>query len=289
MNGDGIGREKFRGGGRPFAWRRLPLLIAVALAAWLGSAAIAPAACLTVMPLGDSITQSNSDHLSYRYYLSRYLQDRGSKFNFVGSMDSNLGGNPEFPRKTFDPDHEGHSGWRTSDILHGRPGEESKGKLSDWLQGYEVDVALVHLGTNDVLKGVTLSDQPSSSITIDNLAEIVAQLRTNNPAVTVVLSKLIPLGWSKNKSIEAINHKLVKLARQLDSETSRVHLVDPYKGFDTAWLYDGVHPNEQGERRIARRFLKYVPHVTHCPTPAAGAMGLLTLVGVVLRRGRASR
>ena len=249
------------------------------------------AKCMTILPLGDSITASNTANLGYRYYLWKSLVQRGTKFNMIGSRDFNSGGNPTFPKvdgQRFDSDHEGHSGWRSLEILRGKSSEPENGYLSKWLEAYdrEVDVALVHLGTNDATKGSSLDRTFDADETACNLIEIVYTLRQFNPSVTVLLSKIIPLSSSKNANVRAINEKVQDLVASLNTKRSKVVLVDNYTGFDRDWLYDGVHPNAAGQKFIAGNFLPHVPHVTHCPAPAAPAMGLLMLSLLSLRRSR---
>src|ERR1044071_9735966 len=63
-----------------------------------------------IMPLGDSITEGQSDSLNYRVRLSSDLSGGGYSAVFAGSMSTNTGNCP-----TGYKNHEGHSGWCTSD------------------------------------------------------------------------------------------------------------------------------------------------------------------------------
>ncbi len=56
----------------------------------LGLAIVTPAWGITILPLGDSITQANNTHLSYRYNLWTKLIDDGRLFDLVGSLDNNF-------------------------------------------------------------------------------------------------------------------------------------------------------------------------------------------------------
>ena len=102
-----------------------------------------------ILPLGDSITQGDKDHRSYRYSLWVRLIAAGISFDFVGSMNSNFFGNPVWPDyngQSFDRDHEGHWGWQADQILNGHPLTEGKEYLSAWLEEYTPDIVLLHLG-----------------------------------------------------------------------------------------------------------------------------------------------
>ena len=67
------------------------------------------------MPLGDSITQGNTKHNSYRRPLWIELRKAGYNVDFVGSTRENFKGLS--PLSDFDPDHEGHWGWRVDEAL----------------------------------------------------------------------------------------------------------------------------------------------------------------------------
>lgn len=245
----------------------------------VAGATAAEASQVNILTLGDSITASSAPGSSYRYYLSQALDARGVHYDFVGSQS---GGGPV----GFDDDHEGHSGWRTSDILQGKATQPDAGKLSDWLGGYGVDVALVHLGTNDVLKGVSAGGKPDAGTTAENLAAIVQTLRAFNPGVAVVLAKIIPLDWSLDSAIQGVNAQIQGIADALSTDESPILVADAYTGFDKNWLYDGVHPDATGERFIAEEFLAAIPadRLASAPTPATAAMGLALLGLTGLRR-----
>src|SRR4051812_6467748 len=108
-------------------------------------AAAAPAeryAPLRVMPLGDSITwgvgSGNQD--GYRGSLYRRLTAAGVDVDFVGSMHTGHGP---------DPNNEGHKGWTIAELA---------ARVDDWLDTYEPDVILLHIGTNDMVRN--LPDAP---------------------------------------------------------------------------------------------------------------------------------
>lgn len=211
-----------------------------------------------ILPLGDSITQAEADRASYRYPLWKMLIDAGLEVDFVGSLRTHHGGpssgpppQPDYRGRAFDRDHEGHFGWTADEIINGRAFDSGSGRLADWLEGYDVDIALVHLGTNDAFSG---EDNES---TVKELKEIVRILRKDNPHVVVLLAKLIPVGQGPGSGgiIKPLNEAISRAAEDMHTERSPVILVDQFSGFDAAEdTYDGVHPNESGERKMARRW-----------------------------------
>lgn len=186
-----------------------------------------------VLPLGDSITEGKWQRPSYRHALWQLLRASGCAVDFVGSQRGPAGEPP------FDDDHEGHWGWRTDQIAAALPG---------WRAARAPDVALIHLGTNDVLQGVPTEQA------LRNLRSIIAQLRAGNPQVTVLLAQVIPAREENAPGIEALNAGIAAMATAEHSETSHIVLVNQHRGYDPALNYDGLHPDEDGAERLARRW-----------------------------------
>ncbi|GAB3198315.1 hypothetical protein GCM10027293_14840 [Pontibacter aydingkolensis] len=219
------------------------------------------------MALGNSITQSNAENYSYRYYLWKKLLDANMEVDFVGSHAVNNGGNPAWPQhqgKSFDADNEGHWGWSADQILYGHSGFPGNGKLSQWLTDYTPDLVLMHLGTNDMFRDHSLSE------TLNELREVVRQLRADNPNVTILLAKLIPayepkVGYQAANNVRLLNEQIPALVQELNTTNSPVILVDQYTGFDAttgADTWDGVHPNASGDQKMAQRWYDAIMQVT---------------------------
>jgi acyl-CoA thioesterase I len=195
-----------------------------------------------ILPLGDSITQGDATHASYRYWLWEALRERGRSFDFVGSQTENLGGNPAFANAAFDRDHEGHSGMRADQV---------RDLLPRALEGRFVGIALVHLGTNDILQRQAVDG------TVAELGQVIDRLRAHNPYVAVLLAQAIPAAWANGEQLAVLNQRLPALIALKRSERSPIVLVDQASGFDPERdSYDGVHPNEGGEKKMAARWLR---------------------------------
>jgi lysophospholipase L1-like esterase len=197
-----------------------------------------------ILPLGDSITQGNGAHMSYRYSLWTELIDAEIDFDFVGSLSSNSNGNPTWPEYegyVFDRDHEGHAGWRAEQILEGLPG---------WLEGYTPAIVLLHIGTNDVLVN------QSTESTVKEIKQIINVLQDDNSTVTVFLAQIIPTeNPASNRRIDELNKQIDEIAEAESTEESLVVVVDQNSKFDVDEdTYDGVHPNEAGEEKMAQKW-----------------------------------
>ncbi|MBT1700332.1 hypothetical protein KK083_25825 [Fulvivirgaceae bacterium PWU4] len=208
---------------------------------------------LRIMPLGNSITQSEYTHLSYRYYLWQKLKAANVNFDFVGSMNTNYLGSPVYPDPSFDRDHEGHWLYRADSLLLGLP---------QWLTGYVPDVVLMHAGTNDVLQNQTTAS------TVQELKSIIDVIRARNPNVTILLAKLIGTTRSANTGIIALNNQMDGIAAEKSTGASRVIVVDQYTGFNPVTdTQEGIHPNAIGEEKMAQ---KWFEAITQLLMPGSG-------------------
>jgi lysophospholipase L1-like esterase len=136
------------------------------------------AAPISIMPVGDSITQGSASgvndegwQVSYRMDLWDKLKDAGFDVNFVGNRISGQ------LMQDFDPDHEGHPGWTDQDIAD---------NILGWLWQFDpVNVVLLHIGTNNV-DSYTDSDEVERI-----LDEIDAYENVSGEEVWVILVRII--------------------------------------------------------------------------------------------------
>lgn len=184
---------------------------------------------IKVMNIGDSIAEGNSGHHTYRFYLSQMYP----ALDMVGSRSGVYGGSPK--DGNFDQNHESYWGWRADEVA----------PKIDWAaDSYRPDVALVHLGTNDIIQGQGVQS------TIGDLETIVWHLRGGNPNVKIFLAQLIECTWGQCSDRQALNDQIYSLASRLSTAESPVTAV--YMGSVTgADLYDGVHPNDAGSQKMA--------------------------------------
>ncbi len=206
---------------------------------------------VTILPLGDSITQggtTNREEYTYRWPLFQILVEEGVDFNFIGSLNKGLQAQAKWPEsyqgKPFDPDHEGVYGIKTAKALE---------RLPDAIPNWEAapDIALIHLGTND--QGS--SDHVAS--VQEPLREIILLLREQNPDVVVLLGHL---NFNGGKAKTHIRPLVNELAAEMSTEESPVITVDHFEGWhenpkhpetDT---FDWAHPNPQGQRKMAEKW-----------------------------------
>lgn len=211
----------------------------LALAALLSTPAAAEP--VRIICIGDSITQGGlaqrPEH-SYRLPLYYLLRAEGVDVDFVGSRHAGLEPAAAWPAD-FDPDHEGYYGATTATV---RDALRASMKTLP-----AVDFALINLGTNDA------GTNPAVTVT-PPLEDIVSMLRERNPHVKIYLAE-IPIAWRDWR----FRWQAWSLARRLTTPESPIVTVDFHTGwYRRADTFDGVHPNPEGQLKMARRWLAHM-------------------------------
>ncbi|GIM93333.1 SGNH/GDSL hydrolase family protein [Paractinoplanes toevensis] len=181
-----------------------------------------------VMPLGDSITfgVGSPSFDGYRTALRRWLAADGVGVDYVGSMRSGTGP---------DRDNEGHKGWTIAQIA---------ARVDGWLATYRPDVILLHIGTNDMVRGV-----PDAPRRLDRLLDRIAAAR---PDAQVFVARIVGIAddrgvGTRMRRTAAYN---AAVARIVAGKGARFHLVDQsdVRGID---MWNREHPNDYGYRKMA--------------------------------------
>jgi GDSL-like Lipase/Acylhydrolase family len=157
----------------------------------------------------------------------------------------------------FDADHEAYWGWCANDVAAVLPG--SLARLAAQIgaprtDNRRPDVALVHLGTNDILQ-----QTQDPSLIAGELVNLVGQLRAANRNIRVVVAQVIPVSRgnsTESSQVPVLNAQIAAQVGALSTAESPVTLVDQFAGFNAATdLYDGVHPTSAGEQKMAVKWL----------------------------------
>jgi lysophospholipase L1-like esterase len=219
------------------------LLLSLGLLAPAATAASPPdtttaADPVRIMPLGDSITGSPG---CWRALLWNRLQDAGhTGIDFVGTLP------PQGCGVTHDGDNEGHGGELVTDAA-------SRNLLPARLAATRPDIVVMHFGTNDVWSDVAPDRILAAYDTL------LAQMRESNPDMRVLVAQLIPMGPATcagcGRRVVELNARIPAWAAGASTDRSPVVVVDQWTGFDTATdTYDGVHPDADGDEKIAARW-----------------------------------
>ena len=205
-----------------------------------------PANAKRVAIIGDSITQSDTSHNSYRRPLWQMLSAANLPVDFVGSQDMNfdVGNKANLsqlglpPNPDFDLDNDGHYGYTANQVLS---------NIDLWAGLSQPDYVLLEIGTNDMDYGRT------AQATLSDIGGIIDGLRAVNPNVKIFLANLLPSADPvRSAGVSALNPLIPGLVTQETSAASPVTFVDLNTGFDaSADTFDGTHPNAAGEQIIA--------------------------------------
>lgn len=189
-----------------------------------------------IMPLGDSITGSPG---CWRALLWQDLVAGGhDAIDFVGSLPGQGCG------FEYDGENEGHGGILATNMA-------DQNQLPAWLSATDPDIVLMHLGTNDVWSA------RSPDTILAAFTTLVGQMRDSNPAMEILVAQIIPMDSARScaecgERVTAFNAAIPDWAASLSTDASPITVVDQWTGFDTDTdTYDGVHPNDAGNRKIA--------------------------------------
>ncbi|MBI1767995.1 MAG: arylesterase [Bacteroidetes bacterium] len=134
----------------------------------------------------------------------------------------------------------------------GLSGETSAGGLSriDWVLRQPVDIFVLELGANDGLRGLPL-DQ-----TKKNLQAIVDKVKSKYPKAKIVLAgMMVPPNMGKSYSDE-----FKKVYPDLATKNNCYlipFLLEGVGGNEKLNQSDGIHPNDEGHKIIAKNLVKF--------------------------------
>eukprot|EP00667_Euglena_gracilis_P018858 EG_transcript_20093 len=226
---------------------------------------------LRIMPFGDSITQGGPGRSAYRRPLWWLLRRAGVCFRFVGTRNAS-GRNTPTAEADFDLWHEGWSGKRTFHLLRLSAVPMAASQC-------QPDVVLFHLGVNDLLT----AERPERIA--DNVGRLLRQFHAGNPSVTILLSKLLPIKGQDPHRRKGLFRLFQQVAEQGNRQMQKRLTCPAPSGRDchraaaaARWLRvpevvrvcdigldfsttrhlgdDGIHPNEDGYRLVARNWFR---------------------------------
>lgn len=200
---------------------------------------------LKVMLIGDSITEGLNSATSYRRYLDGMLRREGTLIDFVGSRNKHNDNKIEPDDYGYDVDHEAH--W-------GKNSEWLAKKMPELLKRDVPDVAMIHMGTEDIVAS-TSAPEPLTDEIIGNISKVVEALRSKNRKTKLVLAKIIPVR-GKDEEVQLLNLKIARYANAHATTVSPIVVADLNAGFNVSTdLRDGgIFPNPTGAKKMAQAF-----------------------------------
>ena len=182
------------------------------------------------MPLGSSSTVGTGSLATagFRGPLEVLLADDRIAYDMVGSQQS---GPPSLP----DHDHEGHAGWT---MVRMQP------FIARWVTRQHPDVILLQVGTNDLITGT------SAPVTARRLDTMLTTIRAASHAYVIVAGV-----WAPLPAHALARAEYSRLASAVVSRHRTTHQATTFVDTSTLLtptdLFDGLHPDQAGYRKIA--------------------------------------
>jgi lysophospholipase L1-like esterase len=189
---------------------------------------------LSILGLGDSITEGGPSFFSYLFPLDSLLKAAGIRATFVGPRRSVRGGDTVY--------HSGFSG-KTAEFLAAH--------IDSIYSAFPADVVLLHSGHNHFQE-----ESPVPGI-IQAQRTIIQSIKRINPRALVFVAGVITSGkLPKYAYIPVLNMAIRQLVDSLGDST--VVFVDQSRGWDWSRyaIEDKVHPNRTGAGMIAGRWME---------------------------------
>lgn len=133
----------------------------------------------------------------------------------------------------------------------GLSGETTAGGVNriDWILNQQMDVFVLELGANDMLRGFDLTS------TENNLNAIVEKVKVKNPNIQVVIAGMQAppnLGADYTTSFQMLYTKIA----EKHNSTLIPFLLEGVAGQKSLNLDDGIHPNTEGQKIVAKNVWK---------------------------------
>ena len=215
------------------------------------------------MIVGDSVTEGSAGDYTWQYRLYEHLRADGVRPAMVGPYGwlYNNVTNAQRDDSYADPNFE-----HANDATWGMALFREKDAIGGKVATYRPDYVLVLLGLND-LYWYGLS-QP---VMAENLASFIAAARAARPRIRIVLG-LIPPDIHERKptfaaSVASYDRTISSTAAQLSTTESPIAVALDGSGISVAAdLWDGTHPNSNGEIKIAAAFADVLASRFHLGT-----------------------
>lgn len=220
-----------------------------------------------VLIVGDSVTQGYKGDFTWRYFAWKGLVSQGEEVDFVGprsgtffvhedgAWDWDYTGKGAYADADFDRDHGALYGGRLGpddNFLYEPIGQE--------VASYFPDVVMSLWGVNDL----TRAEEGPQDV-IATYRDWVAEARASNPDVDFVLGRL-PYVWIDE--VPEFNDLLGTLATDLATERSRIVVATMTEDYTQSGdSVDHVHPNTEGQRKIAGMMAGALSELLTTPTP----------------------
>lgn len=204
-----------------------------------------------IQAIGDSITEGVNG--GYRCPLFNSLTALGYTVDMVGSL------NDQYANCT-DKDHDGHAGWSIGDIAC--QGSNGGGCVNTWVPTYKPDIITLMIGTNNVAWWL-------ANTAVEVAAEhdaLITQIQGLAPNAWIIVGTIPP---ESSSVVQIVNIDRAVLVNQFNAAVKanvqarvmagqKVRLADVNSVLTLSDLYDGIHPAEAANSKIANVWLNAI-------------------------------
>lgn len=129
----------------------------------------------------------------------------------------------------------------------GLSGETTSGGLNriDWVLKQDVDIFVLELGANDLLRGLNID------ATEDNLRNILKRVVAKNKDIQIIIAGMMAPPNMGNDYTTKFGGIFPKLAKEFDAALIPF-LLDGVAGMESLNQKDGIHPNKEGAALVAK-------------------------------------
>lgn len=191
---------------------------------------------MRIMCVGDSITVGVGTQTNYRAPLGERLRAIAANTAFVGPYNDTMTSEA--------------SQCAAISGIWAKTVNESY--IVHWTTASQPDIALVHLGTNDIFNGASVNS------VIDALSGIITKMRNIMPSIKIYMAQIIgTTNTLVNSKIVELNQRITQLVQNTFTAASPVYLVDQYSGFEPSVdTSDGVHPVVHGQYKMSQKWFQ---------------------------------
>ena len=206
---------------------------------------------LRIMPIGDSITYGSSQRPGYRYPLQDIARQRNCSIDLVGSAVRFWADGPPTGRYANYDHHHQSRGGRTV-------GQATNNALPA-VRNLRPDAVFIHLGTNDITKGVPLARSESE------LRRLVRGIRATRANTAIYVAAIPPPGPAHRAAANNWNNRVRSVVTSFQRQGAQIRLVDMARGWNHRTMTtDNIHPNAVGANRLATRFTDALQATNRC-------------------------
>jgi acyl-CoA thioesterase-1 len=170
---------------------------------------------------------------------------------FGDSLTAGYGLSPEEAFPALLEKEMNKNGARVRVVNAGLSGETSAGGLSriDWILRQPIDIFVLELGANDGLRGLPLKQ------TVSNLQAIIDKVKAKQPNVKIVMAGMMVPPNLGQAYAEEFRNIYPTLARR-NNATLIPFLLEGVAADEKLNQADGIHPNVEGHKIIAKNIQK---------------------------------